>query len=248
MREKINIKNVEHKVKGNNINPKMKLIVITIILIIFFISLYFFIKSDYKNQNFGNNMSNKNIEEIEEYILNISSFEAKIEVNIESNKNKNRYLLSQKYTKPNISKQTVIEPSNIAGIETIYDGENLTIHNSKLNLSSIFENYEYIVDNFLWLNSFIDDYKEGKSNQRTSLEEKDGVIIMETRTKNEDKQYVYNKKLYIDRNTGKPTKLIVQDINKKNLVYILYNEITVNGLQREEILAFKIMDVYQELL
>ena len=44
---------------------------------------------------------------------------------------------------------------------------------------------------------------------------------------------------------GKPTKLFVQDINKKNLVYILYNEITINGLQKEDVLAFQLTDIYR---
>ena len=53
---------------------------------------------------------------------------------------------------------------------------------------------------------------------------------MEVKTKNDNNRYVYNKKLYIDKKTGKPIKLFIQDINKKIFVYILYNEITVNGL------------------
>jgi len=234
------------KFESGDKNNRIKSIIMLFAIIIFIVFLFFFIKNNYKKLEFGNNMSNKNIEEIEEYILNISSYEAQIEVEIESNKNKNKYVLVQKYMKPNISKQTVIEPSNIKGIETIYDGENLIINNTKLNASTIFGNYQYIVDNFLWLNSFIEEYKNAKEKNNTKLEEKDGVIVMEMKTANEDDEYAYYKKLYIDKKTGKPTKLFVQDINKKNLVYILYNEITVNGLQREEVLAFKIDKTYKE--
>jgi len=229
-------------------NNKLKFIIISCVIIVVIIILFFFTKNNYKKLEFGNNMSNKNIEEIEEYILNISSYEAQVEVEIESNKNKNIYILSQKYMKPNISKQIVLEPSNIQGIETIYDGEKLMINNTKLNASTIFENYPYIVNNFLWLNSFIEEYKAGKENNNTKIEEKDGTIIMEIKTENKDNEYAYYKKLYIDRKTGKPTKLSVQDINKKNLIYILYNEITVNGLQREEVLAFKINEIYKEII
>ena len=35
--------------------------------------------------------------------------------------------------------------------------------------------------------------------------------------------------LYINRQTGKPEKMELQDTNQKTVVYILYNEITVNG-------------------
>lgn len=229
------------KLKHNERHMNKGIIVTIALIIVMIVSIliYFFLKSDYKKLEFGNNMSSKSLEEIEEYILNISSYEAKIEVTVESNKNKNQYVLKQKYTAPNISKQTVLQPSNIEGIETIYDGSTLTINNTKLKTKTLYENYSGILDNFLWLNSFIEDYKVGKNSNQTKLEEKDGTIVMETKVRNDNNQYVYHKMLYIDRKTGKPTKLFVQDINKKNLVYIVYNEITINGLQREEVLAFK---------
>lgn len=208
---------------------KKKIIIFVMILIIIIIAC-FFIKNVYKNQKSGHNMSNKNIEEIEEYILNISSYEAKVEVAIESNKNKNQYKLEQIYQKDKLSKQKVLEPSNIEGLEIKYENNTLSIYNAKVNLTTVYENYNYLVENFLWLNAFAQDYIEEKGKGQARAIEEDDTIIMETKTRNENNQYVYHKKLYINKKTGKPTKLFVQDVNKKNLVYILYNEITVNGL------------------
>lgn len=128
-----------------------KVIIFVIVLAIIAIIVFFFVKNNYKKINIGNNITNKSIEQIEEYILNISSYKARIEVEVVSNKNENKYILMQKYASPNISKQEVIEPSNIKGIETIYNGTSLTINNSKLGLSSIYENYQYMVDNCLWI-------------------------------------------------------------------------------------------------
>ena len=100
---------------------RKKLIIIMCIIAISLIFIIFFTKNNYKNIKTGNNMSNKNIEEIEEYILNISSYEATIQVTIESNKSTNKYILSQQYMSPNKSKLIVLEPSNIAGLEIIND-------------------------------------------------------------------------------------------------------------------------------
>lgn len=208
---------------------KRKIVIILIVILILTIISFFFIKSDYKNKILGNNMSNKNIEEIEEYILNISSYEAKIEVTVESNKNTNKYLIEQIYQKEKLSKQTILEPSNIAGLETKYENGKLIINNSKLNLVTVYENYNYLVENCLWLDAFIQDYVENKNNNQSTIREENDIITMETKTRNENNRYIYSKKLTIDKKTGKPTKLLVQDMNKKNLVYILYNEITVNG-------------------
>ena len=57
-------------------------------------------------------------------------------------------------------------------------------------------------------------------------------------------QYRENKKLYIDKNTGKPTILLVQDINEKTVVYILYNEIKINDLKEQDILAMQTIEPY----
>ena len=74
---------------------------IAIILLAFLIFLIIFLKNNDKNFEIGNTINNKNIEEIEEYILNISSYEATVSVTIESNKNTNKYVLEQS-TKPQI--------------------------------------------------------------------------------------------------------------------------------------------------
>lgn len=133
---------------------KNKKVIIFISLTIIAIIVFFFVKNNYKKINIGNNITSKSTEQVEEYILNISSYKAKIELEVTSNKNENKYVLMQKYTSPNISKQEVIEPENIKGLETIYDGASLTINNSNLGLSSIYENYQYMVDNCLWIRKF----------------------------------------------------------------------------------------------
>ena len=143
---------------------------------------------------------------------------------------------------PNIEKQIVKEPSNIQGLETIYDGSKLTIHNSKLNLTTIYENYPYLTDNYVWLHSFIEDYRNAKSSgEKTKLYEENNQIIMEVEL-SQRTPYVASKKLVIDRITGNIQKLIVQDKNQKNLVYILYNEIKMNSLKKEEVLAFRLQE------
>lgn len=220
---------------------KKKLIIILDILAVLVASviIYFFIKNNYKNLKSGNNMSNKNLKEIEEYILSISSYNAKIEVEIQSNKNKNKYVLEQKYAEPNVQKQIVLEPSNIEGLETIFDGNNLKINNTKLNLSTIYENYSDVTSNFLWLNTFTEEYKKMIETGKQNIIEQNGIIIMEIKDADE-----LNKKLYIDRKTGKPIKMQIKNVSKNTTVYILYNEIEINSLKRDDVLAFRLKNVY----
>lgn len=215
-------------------NKKLMLTVIAILIIVISICC-FFIKNNYKTVKFGNN-NYKSAEDIKEYILNISSYEADITVEIISNKNSNKYKIKQKYSSPNIFKQEVIEPDNIQGLTTTFDGTTLKIDNTKLSLNKIFENYSYVSENSLCLNDFIKDYKESKSSK---IKEEVDNIIMETKIEDGNK-YIAYKKLYIDRKTNKPIKLEIEDINKKMLVYIQYNEIKINSLNKDEVLAFKL--------
>ena len=207
-----------------------KPIIIVLILFLIVLMIYFFINKNNKlfnkNFNIGNNITNKSIQEIEEYILNISSYEAKLEVTVQSNKNTNKYILKQKYINSKLEEQVVVEPSNIEGLTILYENGKLTINNTKLNLQTVYDNYEEITQNNLWLNSFIEEYK---NNNNRSISEDSNYVIMTVNTTN---NYEKVETLYIDKNTGNPEKMIIQDKNQKNMVYILYNEIRINNLSK----------------
>lgn len=214
--------------------PKIVLIIGIILVLIFFIIFA------HKKFFTGNNID-RTTQGITNYILNISSYEAKIKITIESNKNKNQYILNQKYTnEDNVFKQEVIEPSNIKGLTVIYNGENLKIENTKLNLNEIYEQYEYISENSLCLYNFIEDYR---ASEQSNVEETDKQIIMNTKTKNESNKYMMYKTLYIDKESLKPTKMEIKDINRNTLIYIEYNEIEIDSTNKGEILAFNTNDI-----
>ena len=181
---------------------------------IFFI---FFNNNTAKKIKIGNNSSSQ---EIVDYILNISSYEATVEVNVNSNKNTNKYILKQRYEKPDIMTQEVIEPSNIAGVKIIRQGNELKIENTNLNLISIFNNYEYISENSLDLDCFIENYRKS---EKSEFREEDNKIIMKTKILNMEKV------LYIDKKTVLPVKMEIKDNSKKNEVYILYDEVKINN-------------------
>ena len=193
-----------------------------LLFIIFIISVGFiFYKNSIKNLKIGNN---KNSQEIVDYILNLSSYEAEVTVNITSNKNSNKYILKQKYQKDKEHIQEVIEPSNIAGVKIINDGKNLKIENSNLNLNEIIENYTNLENNNLDLSMFIDEYK---NSNESNYEEKDDEIIMKVKNDKEN-IYVKEKRLYINKKTYKPVKLEIKDNKQKERIYILYNEVEIN--------------------
>ena len=195
-----------------------------LILLIIVISIggIIFYKNRVKDSKSGNN---KTSQEIVDYILNISSYEVQVTVNVTSNKNSNKYILKQTYQSPNSSMQEVIEPSNIAGVRIENDGTNLKLENSQLKLNTILENYSYLGDNCLDLYSFIEDYKQ---DVKAKFEEKDTEIIMKA-SSNIENIYVQEKILHIDKKSMNPTQMEIKDNQQKTTIYILYNEVKVNS-------------------
>ena len=200
------------------INKKIFFIILLILLIILGILIY---KKVIKKSKNGNNM---NSQEIVDYILNIKKYKSNILVQVNSNKNSNKYILDQEYNENGESIQEVIEPNNISGVKIIRNDKNLKIENSKLNLSTIFDNYQGIGENYLDLNTFIEDYKK---NEKSEFEENEEEIIMKTKSNNKNK-YTENKILYINKEKRIPTKLIIEDNNQKVTINIQYNKIEIN--------------------
>ncbi len=195
-----------------------------LILLIVIISVggIIFYKNRVKDLKNGNN---KTSQEIVDYILNISSYEVQVTVDVTSNKNNNKYILKQTYQSPNISTQEVIEPSNISGIKIENDGTNLKIQNSQLNLNTILQNYNFLGNNCLDLCSFVEDYKK---DEKADFEENETEIIMKT-SSNTNNVYVQEKILHIDKKSQNPIQMEIKDNQQKTTIYILYNEVKVSS-------------------
>ena len=201
---------------------KKKYWLLLFIIILIGIIILFFYKNSVKDLKIGNN---KNSQEIVDYILNLSSYEAQVTVDVTSNKNTNKYILKQTYQEPNISTQEVIEPSNISGVKIENNGTNLKVENSNLSLNSILENYHYLGNNCLDLHSFIEDYQQDSN---SNFVEKDAEILMKTTSQIEN-IYIQEKILHIDKETYLPTQMEIKDNKQKTTIYILYNEVKVSS-------------------
>lgn len=215
---------------------KNKKVFLVFVILVVSLILFFLIQFVYKKIISGNNII-KSDGDLIEYILNISSYEAKLEVTVYSNKTTNKYVIEQYYLKPNYSKQIVREPKNLENLEIIYNGNNLEIKNTNLGLSKIYQNYDYLNDNLLWLNFFIENCKEDYKVEQSNEEE----IILYSNFKG------YKLKLYISKKTKLPTKIEVLDNNNQSKIYIEYKEIKLNNVQENNIFAYLIKDIKKEV-
>lgn len=206
----------------------MKKKIILILLIFLAILITILAIFEYKKVVSGNNISKSDNTDI----LNISSYSANITVEVNSNKNTNKYIINQKYVEPNIFKQEIIEPQAIKGLTITSEGGNVTLENKALDLKMLYENFNGSISN-LCLISFINQYKNGTENE---VEETEDEIIMKTKIEKNPNKYQMYQNLYISKKSKLPTKMEILDINKNRTVYILYNEITLNKTSKKDIL------------
>ena len=196
---------------------KKKYIIFFIIFILIFLIFY------YKNQKLGNTIINLSEEMIIENILNNKlNYEAKVKVKVYSNKNNNEYNLkiveNEKYC--------VIEAigkNSISGLKIEKKNNDLIIKNTKLKLDKIYENYQEITDSSLLLSSFSKDYNE---TDKRSIIEKENETLIKITLKDNNK-YIKYKELYLNKDTGFPTKMIIKDSIKQPKIIIEYTSIEI---------------------
>ena len=200
-------------------------------MVLFLIFFLIFKQQDDKILKNGNTSNSGSIDEIESNLCQISYYQATIEVTVQSNKNTNTYTLKQEYEKQGeqeIAKQEVLLPENLKGVQIIKKQNQLEVKNTTLNLSKIYEKYQDMTKNDLWLDDFLEEYQESVSKQRS---EEENVVILQIDPNTNP--YQKQKRLYVSKETGKPQKLVVEDMNKKNKVYILYKEIEMRSVKEK---------------
>ena len=194
---------------------KLMFVFVFICISIFFIIYYIF-------SSFGNNKF-RNQNEIVDNILNkFNNYEANILVTITTNKNENNYEMFQEVSEKN-SKTIIKSPENIKDMIIEINDNILKIKNTKINMEKIYEEYDGILNNDLFLNKFTKDCE----NNNFKFYEKNEKIILETILNNNSSTYIKYKELYLDKKTNLPTELIMKDNTKKACIRIIYNDIKI---------------------
>lgn len=196
-------------------SKKLLLIFVLICITIFFVFYYnFFI--------LGNNINRSQDEIVDNIINKTNEYEANIDVKVISNKNENYYKMYQ-IVNDEKSIQIVDEPENIKGLEIENISNKLIIRNTKLNMEKIYDQYEFLLNNSLFLNVFIEDYKKNTS----KIYEENDELIFEVKLDSSKSTYIKYKELHVDKISGVPRQLIIKDNTKKTCISIIYNDIKI---------------------
>ncbi|MBP3596976.1 MAG: hypothetical protein J6J60_10495 [Clostridia bacterium] len=187
---------------------KYIIFIFLIILIIFLIIIYNFTES-------GNNIISKSKENIIEKVLETKEYKSQIKVIVYSNKNQNEYIMEQYENL--IEKKSSVKLLNESGLTMNFENKKLIISNTKLNLKKVYENYNQITKNYLFLGNFISEV------DLDNIKETEKHIILNALENNN--KYLHKKTLYINRQTNLPEKLIIIDDDQNVKTIIEYIEI-----------------------
>lgn len=195
-------------------NKKIVFIFAVICISVFLIFYYIFWIN-------GNNKFRNQNEFVEDVFEKLESYEANIDVTIKSNKNENLYNMIQ-IVDEDYSKVILNSPENVKGLTLEIKDGNLIISNESTNFIKEFKNYKSVVNNSLFLSSFIKDFE----NSESTVYEENGEILIEILLENEN-TYIKSKVLYLDKEKKLPKKLIIKDNTQNINTSIIYNDIKI---------------------
>lgn len=196
-------------------NKKIVFIFAIICITVFLIFYYIFCIS-------GNNIIRNQNELLEDIFEDLEEYEANIDVTVVSNKNENVYNMQQ-IVDEGFSRVIVNSPENVKGLEIELKNGNLKIINAKTNMEKIYENYKTEINNSLFINSFIEEYK----NNDTEIVENESEIIIKMNLEKDNITYKKTKELYLDKQSGLPIKLLIKDNVQNTNTSIVYNDIKI---------------------
>lgn len=190
-------------------------IFVLICMIVFSIFTYILLKT-------GNNKNIKEEKRIDDILEEYLNYEAEVTITIFSNKTETTYVMKQ-VVYQDISKFYILKPENLLGTVVENNKNSLKITNSVLNVEKTYENIPNLLNNYLFLNTFIYEYNE----EEREVEIKDNEIIILVKLDKNQNTYVKYKELYLDAKTKKPIKMLIKDDAKKLKASIIYNNIKI---------------------
>lgn len=195
---------------------KKKVFIFVLICIIIF-SIFYYIFCI-----LGNNKNRNQNEIVDNILKKLENYEADVTVSVMTNKNETIYNMKQIYNK-NESKTIINSPENIKGMVIENTNNTLKITNPIINMEKIYEDYDFILNNDLFLNVFINDYK----NNSSEIHEQDNELILSIKLNNKTSTYIKYKELYLNKETKLPLKLEMKDDSQKTKICIIYNDIKI---------------------
>lgn len=174
----------------------------------------------------------KSFEKASKRLAGLDSYACDVTMRITNNKSTMEYKLRHYYKRPDKYKIEVLEPKELEGQTTVYNGRKAFIYHPKINQVLAMENFNGSMEQQAFVGSFL--HYLGSPEQikvrRQSIKSGDCFVLeFELPDKN---RYRRLQKIWLDAAEGVPVKAEIYDENGKAAVELIYSNFERNpGLQ-----------------
>ena len=168
------------------------------------------------------------MEKIHKRYIGLDSYEATVRVVYVSNQGKNEYKMKHYYKRSGQYRIEIMEPQNLAGIVTIFDGEKVTQMNPNIEGKALVEIEKSPYREEILLGSFFKNYFQS---QEVALEvgkmEEGEATVLETQVPNNNPMLAFER-LWIGHEKWDPMYMILYDDKQEKRIVVKYDEFMYN--------------------
>jgi len=202
------------------------------ILLIFLIVSIFLSGCDHKTA--------KNAEDVQKLLMRLKTYRCDVVFAVTNNKSTNVYKAKHMYKFPDMYRIEIVEPSELSGQSTIYNGGKVTIYHPQLNTYLVTQNFNNSLEFSSFIGAFIESFKNngGARFKLESFRDKQ-CYVLEIPIKGEN-PYRVLEKIWIDAECIIPVKAEILDKDNNVSAQVLYENFEVNPILEDAL--FQIQD------
>jgi outer membrane lipoprotein-sorting protein len=197
------------------------------ILLIFLIVSIFLSGCDHKTA--------KNAEDVQKLLMKLKTYSCDVVFAVTNNKSTNVYKVRHMYKFPDKYRIEIVEPSELSGQTTIYNGGKAVIYHPQLKTYLVTQNYNSTLEFSSFIGSFIESFKNngGARFKIESFQDKQ-CYVLEIPIKGEN-PYRALEKIWIDAESIVPVKAEILDKDNKISAQVLYENFEENPKLEESL-------------
>lgn len=170
----------------------------------------------------------KSFEKTSKRLMELNSYTCNVTMRIANNKSTMEYKLKHYYKKPDKYKIEVLEPKELEGQITVYNGKQAFIYHPKINQFLATENFTGSVQHNAFIGSFLHylNSLEKLKVRNQNIDKKDYFVLeFDISGRN---QYMCLQKIWIDTVAGVPVKSEIYDKDGNVTAELLYSDFVLN--------------------
>ncbi len=182
----------------------------------------------------GGQGSKKSYEKISKELMGLKDYTCDVTMRVTNNRSTMEYRLKHFYKSPGKYKVEVLEPAELKGQVTIYNGESSYIYHPGIEQYFVTENFTGSVEYNSFIGSFIDRLgKRSEIKVSSGMEGEKELYIMEFEIPRPNR-YMKTERLWLDPEAAVPVKAEIYGDDGRRNVEIYYNNFVCNSSLKDE--------------